>query len=69
MRFDADLSQVADTLQQDNSGWVVMWATWRRKFCAFSCEPLTTSLVVEAATPERLITLMRQVEAEMRKPL
>ncbi|WP_248966021.1 hypothetical protein [Sphaerisporangium perillae] len=65
MRFDDDLSQIASALQQENPGWVVMWASWRRKFCAFSREALTASLIVEAASPERLGVLMRQVEAEI----
>ncbi|GGK98387.1 hypothetical protein Sme01_62120 [Sphaerisporangium melleum] len=69
MRYDAEFHQVADTLQHDNPGWVIMWATWRRKFCAFSREPLTASLVVEATTQEKLIALLRQVEAELRRTL
>ncbi|GAA3807297.1 hypothetical protein GCM10022226_29350 [Sphaerisporangium flaviroseum] len=65
MGFDDELFHVADALERDNPGWVIMWATWRRKFCAFSREPLTASLIVEAATPESLITLIHQVETEM----
>ncbi|GII76863.1 hypothetical protein Sru01_18450 [Sphaerisporangium rufum] len=61
-----DPYQVADTLQQDHPGWLILWAPWRRKFCAFSRDPHATSLVVEAVTPERLIALVRQADTEPR---
>ncbi|MEV6983209.1 hypothetical protein AB0M95_18380 [Sphaerisporangium sp. NPDC051017] len=69
MRLDAELYQVADALQRDTPDWVIMWAPWRRKFCAFSRRPLATNLIVQATTPERLLALIRQVEDEMRDAL
>ncbi|MEV7970961.1 hypothetical protein AB0O34_33960 [Sphaerisporangium sp. NPDC088356] len=69
LRFDAELYQVADALQHDNPGWLIMGATWRRKFCAFSGLVHTTCVIVESTTAERLVVLMRQVEAEARTTL
>ncbi|WP_405140693.1 hypothetical protein OG589_27470 [Sphaerisporangium sp. NBC_01403] len=66
MRREADLHQAASALQRENAGWVVMWGTWRRRFCAFSGLIHPTGVIVEATTPERLLVLIRQVEAETR---
>jgi hypothetical protein len=64
MRLDDDLHQTAASIEADNPGWVVIWGTWGRRFCAFSREARTGGVIVEAGTPQRLDALMRQVEAE-----
>lgn len=64
MRLEADLHHAASVLQEENPGWVVMWAAWRRRFCAFSGLAHATCVIVEATTPEGLLTLKRQAEAE-----
>jgi hypothetical protein len=66
VRREADLHQAASALQRENAGWVVMWVTWRRRFCAFSGLIHTTGVIVEATTQERLLVLMRRVETETR---
>lgn len=63
---DADLSRYARTLEQLNPGWVVIWATWRRKFCAFACWISAACVIVEASDPEDLSNQMRQVEMGVR---
>ncbi|WP_157520190.1 hypothetical protein [Herbidospora daliensis] len=53
----------ADELNREHSGWLVIWLTWQREFCAIAQWPVDTPLVVTAATPKELRRAV--LEAEM----
>ncbi|TKK90358.1 hypothetical protein FDA94_04955 [Herbidospora galbida] len=55
--------QFADELNREHAGWLVIWLTWQREFCAMAQWPVDKPLVVTAATPRELRRAV--LEAEM----
>ncbi|GAB1819626.1 hypothetical protein [Herbidospora sp. RD11066] len=53
----------ADELNHDHSGWLIIWLTWQRQFCAIAEWPVNEPLVITAPTPKELRRAV--LEAEM----
>ncbi|GLX95522.1 hypothetical protein [Herbidospora sp. NBRC 101105] len=53
----------ADELNREHPGWLVMWLTWQREFCAIAQWPVDKPLVITAATQKDLRREL--LEAEM----
>ncbi|GAB1819780.1 hypothetical protein [Herbidospora sp. RD11066] len=53
----------ADELNHEHFGWLVIWLTWQREFCAMAQWPVDSPLVVTATTPKELRRAV--LEAEM----
>lgn len=60
---DVTRAYEARQIGQRHRGWLVMWCLWRRTFSAFCCFA-SAPMVVEAATPEELVLLLRQAELQ-----
>ncbi|WP_424535938.1 hypothetical protein ACOZ38_38940 [Sphaerisporangium viridialbum] len=66
VRRPRDVVQKAEAAQLDvlEPGWVVVYLTHRRRFCAFACLEGLGDEVVEARTAAELRRMMRDAEAQ-----
>jgi hypothetical protein len=58
---------VAAQVQMARPGWLVIWSPWRRTLTAFACFA-ADPVVIDEASPDRLVERMRGVELRYAVP-
>jgi len=59
---DAERYQTAQSIQQANPGWLVIWGVYTRQYVAFPLFRAPTGYIVASGNPDTLVQRMRQAE-------
>jgi hypothetical protein len=59
---------LADEIQRQRPGWLVMWGAYSRRYTAYPLFPVRRRVIIIASYPQALIERMNEAERALRMP-
>jgi hypothetical protein len=63
---DEECRTVAEDIERQRPGWMVLWGTYSKRFVAFPLFPIQRRTILVASYPDALLARMEEVESAAR---